>query len=481
MAGTKFAKLFDVTLQRNFQAFGSTVQPVWFRKSWQVLWNLNDHNQHHHLDPHQDRASTYSSGDPITSFSFGHSGVLTLSAATKGSAGKMLFQEDGDALIMAGKFQSEFLHGVPKREIWESLCDGPMFAGMQEWEKQGMRREVRCGDGTVGPHLFCPGSKTWGLTGFDDGLRAYLFASGNDAALQRLAYHGLEKFDLYSARCGPGTGLDLWVAVLEQLDDLEVRGLLAPEDLRLLRQMCLKKDSRLAILHQRYCKQYPINYQLFASRLLELLDMGPMAPEMKPCKSSSTQGLHNLLSRRRGAPLAASLAATAQICLGAAPERCPSRDLSPVDETKVMAWRPKSRRTKRSPKGVPTRAAATNPKTPRPAWSSASWTSFLEATLCDGQICPVAMSITPQIFPSRALAPTPSVGLWPPRRETKVGDDSAPCLFALAGEEEIMLRLECPLCPNRRGQMPSSMPAFGWEGNQPTKFWPICVTMGPWF
>lgn len=65
----------------------------------------------------------------------------------------------------------------------------------------------------------------------------------------------------------------------------------------------------------------------------------------------------------------ASLAATAQICLGA--ERCPSRDLSPVDETKVMAWRPKGRcRTKSGrPKGVLTTAAP--PKT-RPAWSSAS-------------------------------------------------------------------------------------------------------------
>lgn len=73
-----------------------------------------------------------------------------------------------------------------------------------------------------------------------------------------------------------------------------------------------------------------------------------------------------------GEPSEASLAATAQICLGAAPERCPSRDLSPVDETKVMAWRPKSR-TKKSPKGGnPTRTAAPTPKTPRPAWSSAS-------------------------------------------------------------------------------------------------------------
>lgn len=58
-----------------------------------------------------------------------------------------------------------------------------------------------------------------------------------------------------------------------------------------------------------------------------------------------------------GEPSEASLAATAQICLGAAPERCPSRDLSPVDETKVMAWRPKSR-TKKSPKGSQLRGLA---------------------------------------------------------------------------------------------------------------------------
>lgn len=88
---------------------------------------------------------------------------------------------------------------------------------------------------------------------------------------------------------GPGAGLDLWVAVLEQLDDLENKGLMASDDLRQLRQMCLSKDTRLAILHQRYCKQYPVNTQLFASRLLELLEMGPVE-EKKPCKAASTQG-----------------------------------------------------------------------------------------------------------------------------------------------------------------------------------------------
>ena len=33
---------------------------------------------------------------------------------------------------------------------------------------------------------------------------------------------------------GPGAGLDLWVAVLEQLDDLENKGLMASDDLRCL-------------------------------------------------------------------------------------------------------------------------------------------------------------------------------------------------------------------------------------------------------
>ena len=141
-AGDKFAKLFDATLHANFQAFGASMKPVWFRKSWQLVWNMNNHNEKHYIDPHQDESKTYWHGDPITSFSFGHGGVLTLSSVKKQFPGKMLFQEDGDALIMAGKFQSEFFHGVPARETWKFLCDGPMFGSMQEWEKQGLRREV---------------------------------------------------------------------------------------------------------------------------------------------------------------------------------------------------------------------------------------------------------------------------------------------------------------------------------------------------
>eukprot|EP00435_Cladocopium_sp_Y103_P076065 s23_g75.t1 len=102
------------------------------RKSQQILGSIG----------RKDRCSTYPDGDPITSFSFGHGGILTLSAATRTAPGTMLFQEHGDVLIMAGKFQTEFLHGVPERERWRSLCDGPIFSGMQAWEQQGMREEV---------------------------------------------------------------------------------------------------------------------------------------------------------------------------------------------------------------------------------------------------------------------------------------------------------------------------------------------------
>ena len=40
----------------------------------------------------------------------------------------MLFQEGGDALVMAGDFQAEFCHGVPARSTWKDLKLLPMFA-----------------------------------------------------------------------------------------------------------------------------------------------------------------------------------------------------------------------------------------------------------------------------------------------------------------------------------------------------------------
>ena len=108
---------------------------------WQAVWNWNDHNQGHGIALHPDECDTYSSSDPITSFSFGHGGVLTLSER-KAAASKMLFQADGDALVMAGAFQSEFWHGVPERASWSALQSRSMFNEMQDWEKRGLVDEI---------------------------------------------------------------------------------------------------------------------------------------------------------------------------------------------------------------------------------------------------------------------------------------------------------------------------------------------------
>ena len=86
---------------KNYEAFQNRdLRPTWLDKSWQVLWNWNDHNKNHGISPHSDESATYSNVDPITSFSFGHGGVLTL-GPKKGPVTRMLFQEGGDALVAA--------------------------------------------------------------------------------------------------------------------------------------------------------------------------------------------------------------------------------------------------------------------------------------------------------------------------------------------------------------------------------------------
>ena len=141
---SRFAKLWDATLMKNYSAFQNRdLRPVWLDKSWQVLWNWNDHNANHGIEPHSDLSSTYSLHDPITSLSFGHGGVLTLGTKKKkAEQTKMLFQEGGDVLIMAGDFQAEFQHGVPPRSEWDMLTLKPMFTAMEAWEKAGVMREM---------------------------------------------------------------------------------------------------------------------------------------------------------------------------------------------------------------------------------------------------------------------------------------------------------------------------------------------------
>ena len=143
-SGERFAKLWNVTLQKNFESFGDwRKRPIWLDKMWQAVWNWNDHNQGHGIALHADECDTYSSSDPITSFSFGHGGVLTLSDRKAAGPSKMLFQEDGDALVMACEFQSEFWHGVPERASWSVLRSRSMFDEMQVWEQLGLVAEIK--------------------------------------------------------------------------------------------------------------------------------------------------------------------------------------------------------------------------------------------------------------------------------------------------------------------------------------------------
>ena len=139
-AGDRFAQLWDATLLQNFKMFRKrTPRPIWLDKTWQAVRNWNDHNQGHGIALHADECSTYTSSDPITSLSFGCGGVLTLGVKKAQQPTKMLFQQDGDALVMAGEFQSEFWHGVPERSSWKDLRTLPLYDAMQAWEKDGCR------------------------------------------------------------------------------------------------------------------------------------------------------------------------------------------------------------------------------------------------------------------------------------------------------------------------------------------------------
>ena len=48
---------------------------------------------------------------------FGRGGVLTLGTRIGRAPTKMLFQQDGNALVTAGGFQAEFCHGVLARNL----------------------------------------------------------------------------------------------------------------------------------------------------------------------------------------------------------------------------------------------------------------------------------------------------------------------------------------------------------------------------
>jgi hypothetical protein len=54
-SGGQYKQRFDAILRENYESFGGRdIVPVWFEKTWQVLWNKNDHNRDHGISPHCD-------------------------------------------------------------------------------------------------------------------------------------------------------------------------------------------------------------------------------------------------------------------------------------------------------------------------------------------------------------------------------------------------------------------------------------------
>jgi hypothetical protein len=157
-SGTRYASLLEGTMRQNFQVMcqdqsnGSVVElqePAYLRMAWHAVLNANDHSLGNSIDAHHDGWSTYRFQDPITSCSYGHGGVLVLAQAkTKKnkscSPDTMLFQRDGDMLVMGGKFQELFTHAVPAREKWPALQEA-MGMQLKEWERQGIAKELHIG------------------------------------------------------------------------------------------------------------------------------------------------------------------------------------------------------------------------------------------------------------------------------------------------------------------------------------------------
>ena len=116
-SGKEFLKIWNAALARRYEYyFRRRDRPVWLDKSWQLVWNWIDRNRDHGIALHPDNCDTYNSRDPITSLAFGHGGVLTLGVHIGKPPAPMLFQEDGDVVMMAGQFQKEFCHGAPSAE-----------------------------------------------------------------------------------------------------------------------------------------------------------------------------------------------------------------------------------------------------------------------------------------------------------------------------------------------------------------------------
>jgi hypothetical protein len=141
-SGRTFESGLMHAMQRNYPV-DSDQAPVYFAKAFHAVLNDTDHVQNHRIDFHNDHVTgSYSSHDPITSLSWGCTGVLVLKPASrKPGAEHLIVTRSGDVSIMGGEFQKHFLHAVPPVSQWQALLDEHR-SELQHWEIAAMEVEI---------------------------------------------------------------------------------------------------------------------------------------------------------------------------------------------------------------------------------------------------------------------------------------------------------------------------------------------------
>jgi hypothetical protein len=103
--GQTFESVLMDAMRRNYPV-GPAQAPVYFDKAFHALLNDTDHVLCHRIDYHSDHVEgSYSSQDPITSLSWGCTGVLVLRPAAKTlGVEHLIVTMHGDVSIMGGEF-----------------------------------------------------------------------------------------------------------------------------------------------------------------------------------------------------------------------------------------------------------------------------------------------------------------------------------------------------------------------------------------
>ena len=141
-AGRKFEAVLMKAIRRNYPADPARA-PVYFDKAFHALLNDTDHRKCHRIAFHSDQfPGSYVAQDPITSFSWGCTGVLVLRPAprTKGQT-HLIVTRHGDVSIMGGEFQQYFEHAVPPVSAWPALLE-TYRPELQPWEIEAMEVEI---------------------------------------------------------------------------------------------------------------------------------------------------------------------------------------------------------------------------------------------------------------------------------------------------------------------------------------------------